>query len=164
MKEKKIKNQKTKKLTNIGQQYIDIAAKPNFDTVDVKELGDTLHKDYMANLEESAKRGVKAFDGDFFIEIRTKPEKLISTVLRNYFYPRLTCPTPSYDQTVYKYNHKLDELEFIWVVPSKKICNDLYANRHDLNHINDPLLPYVIDFSDGSMYIRMKKLNKEIKG
>lgn len=101
------------------------------------------------------------FKGDFFIEGLTKKEKLLENVLRNYFIPRYSCPTPSYDQTLYRYNSQADEIEFIWCVPDKDTSDYLYFHRSQVQE--KELLEQIIDFKSGKLMRKCKKFNKESK-
>jgi len=56
----------------------------------------------------------------FYVCVITKKERLMDNVLRNYFLARSTCPTPQYDQTVYKYHRDSGAIQFLWVLPSKR--------------------------------------------
>lgn len=99
------------------------------------------------------------FKGDFFIEALIKKEKLLENVIRNYFIPRKTCPTPHYDQTLYRYNSQNDEIEFIWCIPDKDTCEYLYLHRRQVQE--KELLQQIIDFKNGSLMEKCKKFNKE---
>ena len=146
----------------IGELYLKTFEKINTDKVEVRELSQDMHKDYISNLHKAAESGIKKYKGDFYIQVLNKSENLITTVIRNYFVSRQTCPTPNYDQTVYRFNRSSSEIEFLWVVPSKKEVNRLYALRLDLNARRDLLMPFAVDFIDGKLYELALKLNKEI--
>jgi len=102
-----------------------------------------------------------AFEGSFFIEALVKKEKLLENVLRNYFIPRSTCPTPFYDQTVYRYNHINETVEFLWVVPDKETCETFKENRDLIVPSELGLLKFVLDFDDGTLFRMAKKFNGE---
>jgi len=82
-------------------------------------------------------------------------------VIRNYFYGRRSCPTPNYDQVVYKYHFKDDNLEFLWVIPSREICKHMMAHAIEIDPSEWQLLTYVQKFADGSLFKLAKKLNGE---
>ena len=71
----------------------------------------------MKNLYEAVDRGYLKFKGDFYIHVETKKEKLLENVLRNYFIPRETCPTPNYDQSVFTDHREKGEIQFFWTIP-----------------------------------------------
>jgi hypothetical protein len=117
--------------------------------------------DYDKNIFECVERSKKDYAGDFFIVVLTKKEKLLSNVIRNYFYPRSTCPTPDYDQTVYFYNRKDDAIDFVWVIPSRETCHQLKDNALLVAPEERQLLNFVLEFADGTLYKLAKKLNGE---
>jgi hypothetical protein len=98
---------------------------------------------------------------DFYIVVVTKKEPLLPNVLRNYFIARNTCPTPDYDQTVYRYIIKDDEIEYLWVIPSKYACQVLIENVAHVVPEEYALLECVLHFADGSLFELAKKLNGE---
>lgn len=105
--------------------------------------------------------GKAAYAGDFYVVVVTKRERLMQNVLRNYFFTRISCPTPEWDQTVYKYHRKDERLEFLWVVPSKHACADLIANKLDIDLSLSQLLKFVLDFEDGTLDNLARTLNNE---
>lgn len=134
------------------------------DTRDPVELQQEMQKDYIANLEECTQRGKNQLPyQDFFLVVETKKERLLTNVIRNYFFFRMSCPTPTYDNTVYHYHQKGDYLELLWVVPSKDTCQLLRAHALEVVPAERELLDYVIAFYDGTLLQLAKKLNGEKK-
>lgn len=121
-KEKKTKIQTPETHTDIGKQYLDKSNKTSNETTDITSLREQMTTRYNNKLMEAVKKGQKSITGDFYIEICTKTERLIQKAWSNYFFVRYSCPTPFYDQTVYKLNAKEERLEYLWTVPSKKLC------------------------------------------
>lgn len=103
----------------------------------------------------------KIFDGDFFIVVLTKKEKLLENVIRNYFYGRISCPTPNYDQIVYKYSREEDSLEPLWVIPDQKTCLYFKWYTAEVNPTQFELLSNVLKFEDGTLFKLAKELNGE---
>lgn len=130
-------------------------------TRDPIELQREIYKDYEKNLYESVNRGKKQYTTDFFVLVLTKKERLLQNVLRNYFFPRGTCPTPEYDQTVYKYYRGDDRLEFLWVIPSKDTCQLFRENALEIADAERELLDFILRFYDGSLLAYAKQLNNE---
>lgn len=118
--------------------------------------------DYDKNMLEAIERGKKDFPSDFYIVVITKRERLMPNVFRNYFFPRQSCPTPDYDQTLFSYNRGSDSPELVWVIPSKPTC--LYMIEHALEVQEKELLHFVIDFKNGTLMKRALLLNNEIEG
>jgi hypothetical protein len=117
---------------------------------------------YESNIFDCVERGKTCFSGDFFVVVNTKRERLMPNVLRNYFFPRLSCPTPTYDQTVYHYARVDDRVEFLWVIPCQQTCVELYANRMSVDPSVSELLQFVLNFMDGTLDSKARILNKEI--
>ena len=117
--------------------------------------------DYDRNIHQAIDTGKKAFFNDFYIVVITKKEPLMPNVIRNYFLTRLTCPTPDYDQTVYRYYRKDDLFAFLWVIPSTDACIYLKNNALHVKESERDLLNFVLEFADGSLFKLSKKLNEE---
>ena len=100
---------------------------------------------------------------DFYIVVLTKKERLMPNVLRNYFFARVSCPTPDYDQAVYRYDTKDEDIEFLWVIPSKDTCELMKLNALMIHPSEKELLKYVLEFYDGTLMKTSKKLNGESK-
>jgi hypothetical protein len=150
------------------------------DSNDPREIQRATEREYLDNLEWCVKHALKkvdcysikghdecrkrdALDGDFFVTSIIKKEKLLHNVIRNYFIPTKDCPTPSYDQTLYRYNHKKDQLEFIWVIPDRDTCETLHENKDIVVPEERGLLQFILDFYDGTLLRKCKKFNGESK-
>lgn len=145
---------------NLGKISSDLLKKQP-DTLSPIEQANTQLKDYEKNLLEVAQDGKKKIMGDFFIVVLTKKEKLMQNVIRNYFFFRISCPTPDYDQTVYKYSYSEDKIDFIWTIPSKHTCLTFLENRDKIVPEEWGLLKFILEFRDGTLYKKSKKLNGE---
>lgn len=88
----------------------------------------------------------------------------MQNVLRGYFTARLSCPTPDYDQAVYKYTRAGDDLKFLWVIPSADTVNIMKNNVHYVPAEQYALLGFVLKFVDGSLMRMAKELNGEKEG
>jgi hypothetical protein len=125
------------------------------------ELQRELQKNYIDELIQCTETTKKQSRGDFYIVVITKRERLLQPVLRNYFVPRTTCPTPDYDQTVYKYNKQDDCIEYLWCIPDKETCLTFKENALQIVPNERHLLKHILDFADGTLFALCKKLNKE---
>jgi len=125
------------------------------------EIERTLHVEYEKNVLECVDRGKKDFPEDFFVVVLTKKEPLMPNVLRHYFFNRLSCPTPDYDQTVYHFHRANDILEFIWVIPCRHTCFSLKENVAQVAPAEYGLLEFVLKFADGTLWKLCKQLNGE---
>jgi len=120
-----------------------------------------MQEDYLEELTSCVLEYRKKCPRDFFVAVLTKSEKLMPNVFRNYFIPRLSCPTPNYDQAVYRYRHADEEIEFIWSIPCREACFYLKENAAHVSGEEYELLQFVMAFSDGTLYHLCKHLNSE---
>lgn len=148
------------KKKTVGEQARDLMMKEP-ETLSPIEIQKASEADYLENLQYSIDSGVKKYTEDFFIVVITKREKILHNTIRNYFTHRQSCPTPDYDQTVYKYDKIDDCLELIWVIPSKDACIYLLNNAPYVPVDEYELLGYIQKFESGELYIESKKLNGE---
>lgn len=131
------------------------------DTQDPIELQRAMQEEYIDELIACTQNNRKEYTGNFFVVVITKKEKLLSNVLRNYFFARSTCPTPDYDQAVYRYDAQKDELEYIWCLPDRQTARIFFENKQSIIPEEHQLLQHILDFHDGTLYRLAKKLNKE---
>jgi hypothetical protein len=148
------------KKETVGKIAYDLMQKEP-DSRDPIEIEREVHKNYEAQIIACIEDGKKYYTEDFYIIVITKKERLMHNVLRNYFFHRQSCPTPDYDQTVYKYTISTENIEFLWVIPSKDTCILLKQNALEVVPEERQLLKYVLDFADGTLYKLSKKLNGE---
>lgn len=109
-------------------------------------------------------RGIKFYpqDKDFFIVVLFKKERVLKNIVRQQFLYRLSCPTPSWDQVVYKYHRQKCELEFIWVVPDKESCMNLPNFVDFLPDEQQALIQYANAFNNGALDQQCALLNGEL--
>jgi len=138
----------------------DAKCKP-LETTDVRELGSSMTKTYLKDITKAAEDGKKGYAGDFFVVVILRVENAFRNVVRRMSIARQTCPTPDYDQSVWMYNKNKDSLEFLWCIPSKRMCIDLIENMNisDVEHIQ--LIRNILDFRDGTLFEKAQILNKE---
>lgn len=116
---------------------------------------------YESNIFDRVAHGKATYAGDFYVVVVAKREKLMPNTFRLYYFHRLTCPTPDYDQTVYRYIRADDNLEFVWIVPAKPVIKEMIANRLDLDSAVSQLLMFVLQFVDGTLDRKARMLNGE---
>ena len=156
---KKPKKTGLENYTDIGAQLAEKETKIDHSRVTIRELSNEMNKDYMSTLIDTALEGKKKYTGTFYVVVLTKRERLIAMSLRNYFIARKSCPTPNYEQAVYRFNAKDEALDFIWMVPSKDLWDSMYLHRLDLELQSDSLLPHVVDYVEGKLFDKTIKLN-----
>jgi hypothetical protein len=145
----------------VGKVARDLQLKDDGYAVNVIDQQREMTQDYMKNLFEAVDRGYKQFAGDFFVHVETKKEKLLENVLRNYFIIRETCPTPNYDQTVFRYHREKGDIQFFWTIPDRNTCFYFKQNALEVIDEEKELLKFVLQFDDGTLLKLCKKLNGE---
>lgn len=152
----------SEKRDTVGAISLELQKKAQDNTHSAEEQMREQLDDYERNIVDVINRDKPLYNHDFYVVVLTKKERLMPNVLRNYFFTRSTCPTPEYDQTVYQYHKKADDLEFLWVVPSKHTCEMYKQNALTIPKEEKELLRYVLDFEDGSLLKKTLKMNNEI--
>jgi len=131
------------------------------ESTDPVEIERAMQEKYIVELVSCVEKNKRKYIGNFFVVVLTKNERLMPNVFRNYFLDRLTCPTPNYDQSVYRYNSESEQIEYIWTVPARPVCHYLFENRIKIHPSERQLLNFVIDYRDGTLKKLCKKLNNE---
>ncbi len=131
------------------------------DTQDPIELQREMQQDYISNLIECVETNKKEIQGDFYVVVLTKMERLLTNVFRNFFFARNTCPTPDYDQAVYVYKSVSEHLEYLWCIPDRDTSFSLKKQALQVVDEEKALLQHILDFDDGTLYTLCKRLNKE---
>ncbi len=127
------------------------------------EVQQEMTKDFEQNVILAVESGRKKHEGDFYVVVITKRERLLNNVIRNYFFTRESCPTPNWEQVVYKYCKKDNSTTFLWVVPNAEACDYLTRNAAYVIPAERELLKFVLMLNDGSLDALAKKLNGERK-
>ncbi len=113
-------------------------------------------------LNKAIAKGQAEFKGkDFYVEIFIQQDpKLVSShaLPRAIVYP--VCPTPTHEAAVWKIHGGTGVDEFLWMVPSVK--EGLEMLNDPLNVTDKELFKDLLDFMDGTLRRRAKKLNGEI--
>jgi hypothetical protein len=150
------------KRDKIGKIATDLLQKEP-ETYDPIEYERAMHEDYEEELINCILAHEKVFTGDFYVVVITKKERLLQNVIRNFFFARQSCPTPEYDQAVYRYTRADDVVDFLWVIPSKDTVELLHNNALQVPPEERELLQFVLDFQDGTLLNLAKSLNGERK-
>jgi len=156
------------KRKTVGAQALELMSKPLETTNATEQMREQL-MDYEKNFYECLEEGKKKYLGNFYVVVITKKERLMQNVLRNYFFNRLTCPTPDYDQIVYKYTKHpertkalmYDQVDLLWCIPDRETSFILKENALKVVPEEKQLLGYVLDFADGTLYKHAKIANGE---
>ena len=151
---------KNKKRETVGKLSSDLLMK-DMGPQNVVDMQRSMQETYLKDLVECIDIHKKIFPGDFYVVHITKKEKLLTNVIQEMFLGRMSCPSPQYDEAVYKYSKEDDRVEFMWVIPSKGTCHHLRDNAIHVVPEEQQLLRFVLEFFDGSLLARSKQLNKE---
>ena len=146
----------------VGRKSLELLQK-EVDTRDPIELEREMHKRFEKDFWERVDLGRKEFYGDFYIVVITKKEPLMQNVLRNYFIARLSCPTPEWDQSVYKYKREVDVADYLWTIPDKQTCELILRHKDQVPKEEKLLLHFIENFYRGKLLELAKKLNNEKK-
>ncbi|HZW61478.1 MAG TPA: hypothetical protein VFF04_04605 [Candidatus Babeliales bacterium] len=125
------------------------------------ELQREMQKDYLKELFRCIEDNYRNYTDTFYVVVITKNERLMPNVFRNYFFARQTCPTPDYDQTVWKIDIQEKSVDYLWTIPSRDASHYLKNNTSLVHPEEQELLGNVLKFADGTLYKLCKKLNGE---
>lgn len=144
----------------VGKTVSELSSKKT-ENISVIDQQREMQKDYMKNLLDAVDRGYKKYNGDFFVHVETKAEPLLPNTFRSYFIDRLSCPTPNYDQSVFRYNRVKGEIEYLWTIPDRATAHHLIESALEVAPEERELLNFVLKFSDGTLFKLCKKFNNE---
>ena len=148
------------KRDTIGKISSELLAK-DYGPVNVIDQQREMQKEYIDNLVKCVEDHKKDFPGNFFVIVETKTEPLMPNVMRNYFFARWTCPTPTYDQSVFRYNRQDESIEYLWTLPCKDACYHIKDNIAIIDKSNQELKYFVLSLFDGSLLRKAKSFNHE---
>lgn len=126
--------------------------------------GSNSNKSYEEEVHDCIQRALNdsSISGDFFVVVLVKKERLLKNVVRQYFFYRQSCPTPEFDQTVYKYHREPKRIEYLWTVPDNSTCQWLPLRVNDLPDDQKLLVSMIQSFKNGDLDKLCKKLNAEV--
>lgn len=150
----------------VGQYSYEMQQKPD-EKINSIDLQQAIHagnesKDSFENqVRIAVERGEEELEGDFFVVVLFKKERLLRNVVRQYFFPRKSCPLPEFDQVVYHFHRKTGSLDFLWVVPDQAATVELPQIRSLLPLEQLELLGHIDDFNSGKLDMLCEKLNQK---
>lgn len=139
----------------VGQYSWELQQKD--DKINPIDLQKAVHKgnksedSFESQVRLAVERGEKLYEGNFFLVVLFKKERLMINTVRQYFLPRKTCPRPEYDQVVYKYERKAQDLSFLWVIPDKQTCESLPIQKSFIPLDQQEFAQFVSDFNSGKL-------------
>ncbi len=90
----------------------------------------------------------------------TNKERLMQGI-RSLVITRISCPTPVYSQSVWKYKRSTSELEYLWTIPGQALYMFILGNA--TKFLNDPetrqIAQYVLLMESGEMLEWVKREN-----
>ncbi len=100
-------------------------------------MGDDRMKKLYAVAQETARQDY-FLNVDFYIVLVPTNERTAQMDPADFYFVRRSCPTPAYNQNVFKYHVSDKSLEFLWSIPRKARYWQLYANRN--KYMTDPVM------------------------
>ena len=102
-------------------------------------------------------------EGDFYIVSLLKNEQIFTGfAVRNYFIALQKCPTPTFDQTVYRFNSVTGNIELLWTLPNAEACGIYRHYRNQVPDDEQQLLGYIMAFWSGELDQAVNFLNGDI--
>lgn len=100
---------------------------------------------------------------DFYIVLVPTHERTAEMKPEDFVFVRRSCPTPGYNQNVFKYHKDTGSIEFLWSIPRKAIYWDFYKNR--VKYLQNPKLKsrtvFVMMMESGELEKWVARENKE---
>ena len=109
---------------------------------------------------EQAKLHTHYHNKNFYIVILWSVERLTQSPQWRIF-ARLSCPTPVYKQSVWKYHRSSNSLEFLWTIPDAILYHYILRTPSEMNKENKELYSFVQAMESGDLLEWIKKENGE---
>jgi len=154
-------SKKEKKKTVGAEVYEQLSKYQPGGQADVREIQEVMQEDYFNRIDQEVKKSLHRLDGDFYVVMITIHTKIFGKAIRQRPVCRQSCPSPQFDEAVFKYHRGTDSLEFLWVVPCKDACIHLSLNALIVAPEERDLRDFVLDFQDGTLLRKAKMLNGE---
>jgi hypothetical protein len=152
-----------------GQQLLDHAQNNPGPEDDVREYRKLIEREQIQPLLvqaiETALKEDCFKNRNFYIALIIKIEK-IGAAPRFFAVPRLSCPTPHWRMSAFKYHCITMQLEFLYALPDEELGKSILLNKQEyLNnaHLGD-MVKFVCLFDSGELLKWVKKENKESDG
>lgn len=149
----------------VGQIILEHDAKGHDLQDDVHEYTLEMGKEIMANIHKAIQDALLRpvyQNKNFYISLVTTIDRMLHKP-KNIPIVRLSCPTPVYKQSVWKYHYKSGGLEFLWSIPSMLRCQDVIKNPHKYKDDQESKLfaQFILLFESGELLEWVKKENGE---
>lgn len=154
------KNQQNRE--TFGKIYLDWRKSLDGNEVAVEDVGKAGTRSTMEEVWICVQRGISALGSvPFYVGLYMRPEKLMPGFGRQQFVYLEACPTPSYLQAIWRYEPQHNKLTYLWSLPTKQRCIDMYNNKQLVPPAEYEMLAHVIDFFDGTLDKLVNQLNNE---
>jgi hypothetical protein len=138
----------------LGKLALEQGKNRKYNTHSAQEQVDEELKNYPNQVMECVENGKKHFNSDFYVQVLFCLDRIIPDYRKNIFAAQRSCPTPFYDQVVYKYHKNGDRLEFLWNVPDIDLCK-FYRDNFSLVPDDEKwLYKNIMDFYSGKLAVR----------
>ena len=153
---------KTTQAPTFGEQYLEGIQKDS-GMAPVSDIRDGMLSEWDKNVLEVVQK-TRALEPTrhFYVCVTTKREFLVKNTIRNYFESKYACPTPSFEQVVYKIHQGGTNISIMWVIPNKDACIYLTMNALNVAPEERQLLEYVLRFNKGELDQLAQKENGEV--
>ncbi len=140
-----------KSTPTFGEQYLKGIQSDSGQT-SVKDIRDGILTEWDQNVLEVVQK-TRAIEPTrhFYVCVTTKREYLAPNTIRNYFESKYACPTPQFEQVVYKIHTGGTNISLLWVIPNKDACIYLTLNALTVSPEERQLLEYVLRFNKGEL-------------
>jgi len=174
----------------IGKQIVEASKDRSGGTLDMREIVAASEKEHLGSLLWCGAHAAKkvpcmpecpeicktneAMTGDFYVEVLVKKETIFDQaffdgtaqiptggVMKIQQMAKKACPTPFFDQTLYRYNADSGDLTFLWVVPDIDTCIRFYENQNLITSEVADLAKFILQFLNGDLHRLCQKLNGE---
>lgn len=151
------------KIKTVGEYAQELKQKQpdTIDTVELQREIDQKEKT-LEEIWKCVEEHEKLWNFPFYVVVLQKHEKALQNVVRRYFLARRSCPSPTYDQTVFRFEPKTGQLEWIWSLPDRNSCKHYIKNHQQIPKSHHDLLRCIVAFYNGQLIEKVQKLNKEI--
>ncbi len=147
-----------------GKIYLDWRKSIDGNEIAAEDIGKAGTKSTMDEVWTCVERGKSEgnLKKPFYVVIIMRSERLMPGFGRQQFAYRESCPTPTYLQTVFRYTPADNKLEYLWALPTKNRCMQMYTNKALVPLSEYELLTHVIDFFEGKLDRMAQGLNGEL--
>ncbi len=155
---------KAQRSKTVGQYSHEFQQKPDekINAIDLQRAifkGDKPENSLENRVKKAVEDGIAKFEGNFFLVLLLRKERLMPNVIRPMLICQQTCPTPTYDQTVWSYNRSEEKLEQVWVVPDKQTVPFLILMKKYLPSDQEKLVEFAEIFVSGELDRFCQRLN-----